>query len=81
MSMSIAEAKSHFSSVIDRASAGEEVVITRHGKPVAKIVPVRTEGDRAQVREAFERMRKLRDEAGASLGGLDWKELRDTGRK
>jgi prevent-host-death family protein len=33
------EAKTHLSELIARAERGEEVVITRHNKPVAKIVP------------------------------------------
>lgn len=81
MSISIAEAKSHFAAVIERAAAGEEVTITRHGKPVAKVVPVRSDRDRERARRAFEDMIKLRNETGASLGGLDWRTLRDEGRK
>jgi prevent-host-death family protein len=34
------EAKTHLSELVARAEQGEEVVITRHNKPVAKIVPV-----------------------------------------
>jgi len=34
---SIAEAKDQFSRLVDRALAGEEVTITRHGKPVAEL--------------------------------------------
>jgi prevent-host-death family protein len=81
MSMSIAEAKSQFSSVIDRAAGGEEVVITRHGKPVAKVVPLKPAHDPLRARELIDKMRKLRDESGATLGGLSWKDLRDEGRK
>ena len=36
---SLAHAKAHLSAVIDTALAGKQGVITRHGKPVAKIVP------------------------------------------
>jgi prevent-host-death family protein len=32
------EAKTHFSKLVKRAAAGEEVVVTRSGEPVAKIV-------------------------------------------
>lgn len=35
------EAKTHLSELIARAERGEEVVITRHNKPVARLVPVR----------------------------------------
>lgn len=34
------EAKTHLSQYVARAEAGEEVIITRHNKPVAKIVPL-----------------------------------------
>ena len=33
-------AKTHFSEYVARAEAGEEIIITRHNKPVAKIVPL-----------------------------------------
>ena len=36
-SYSVADAKNALPSLIDKAAAGEEVVITRHGKPVAEI--------------------------------------------
>lgn len=37
---SIVEAKNQLSQLIDRALAGEEVIITRHGKPVVTLRPV-----------------------------------------
>jgi prevent-host-death family protein len=40
-SHSVAEAKNQLSRLIDRAMEGEEVVITRHGHPVAVIKPAR----------------------------------------
>ena len=36
-SHSVADAKTHLSKLIDRALAGDDVVITRHGKPVAEL--------------------------------------------
>lgn len=39
MHHSIVEAKNNLSALIDRALAGEEVVITRHGKPVVRLAP------------------------------------------
>lgn len=39
MKVNIYAAKTHLSRLIDQANAGEEVVITRHGRPVARIVP------------------------------------------
>lgn len=34
------EAKTHFSKLLDRALAGEEIVITRSGEPLVTLVPV-----------------------------------------
>jgi prevent-host-death family protein len=35
-----AELKASLREVLDRAAAGEETVVTRHGKPVARVVPL-----------------------------------------
>lgn len=37
--VNIHEAKTQLSKLIDRTSAGEEIVIAKHGKPVARLVP------------------------------------------
>ncbi|MEK7949885.1 type II toxin-antitoxin system Phd/YefM family antitoxin [Luteolibacter soli] len=37
--MNIHEAKTHLSKLIERVAAGEEIVISKAGKPVAKLVP------------------------------------------
>lgn len=36
------EAKNQLSSLVDRAAAGEEIVIAKHGRPMAKLVPVQS---------------------------------------
>jgi prevent-host-death family protein len=38
MNVSVYNAKTHLSRLLDRAAAGEEVVITRNGRPIAKLV-------------------------------------------
>jgi len=38
--VNIHEAKTHFSQLIEEVERGEEIVIARAGKPVAKLVPV-----------------------------------------
>ncbi|MFZ0705692.1 MAG: type II toxin-antitoxin system Phd/YefM family antitoxin [Candidatus Korobacteraceae bacterium] len=40
MKFNVHEAKTHFSKLLARVEAGEEVVIAKAGKPVAKIVPI-----------------------------------------
>ena len=36
--LTLAETKSHLSAVVDQVIAGEEIVITRRGRPVARII-------------------------------------------
>ena len=38
--VSVHEAKTHLSRLLRRATAGEEIVITRSGRPVARLVPI-----------------------------------------
>ena len=72
------EAKTHLSSLLDRVAEGEEVVITKHGKPVARLVSA-VQFDRERVNEAFEKLKLLRKQT--TLGGLPWEMLRDEGRR
>jgi prevent-host-death family protein len=52
-SIGLFEAKTHLSELIARAERGEEVIITRHNKPVAKLVPIgREAGQGVQRRQA-----------------------------
>jgi prevent-host-death family protein len=44
--INVAEAKAKLSSLLDRALAGEEIVIARAGKPLARLVPVETRARR-----------------------------------
>ena len=37
------EAKTHLSALVEAAAAGEEIIITKHGKPVAKLIPIRVD--------------------------------------
>jgi prevent-host-death family protein len=39
--VNLAEAKARLSELLDKVEAGEEVVITRHGRPVANLSPVK----------------------------------------
>lgn len=38
--INIHEAKTHFPRLVDRAAAGEEIIISKSGKPMAKLVPL-----------------------------------------
>ena len=73
------EAKTHLSKLLDKVEAGEEITITKHGAPVAKLVPVKKEVSAEQRVAAIERIQKLA--AGLSLGGLKVKDLINEGRR
>jgi prevent-host-death family protein len=70
------EAKTNFAALLERVERGEQIIITRRGKPVARLVPIARTG---KVSDAMAKLRELRK--GTTLGGLSWKELRDAGRK
>jgi prevent-host-death family protein len=80
------EAKNTLGNLLDRVERGEEIVITRHGKPVARLVPNIGRTDRDQARAAFERLReraRLLHEQNKDKDPLDWptlKKWRDEGR-
>lgn len=73
------EAKTHFSQLLDQVEAGETVTITRHGEPVAKLVPAKRAAGKKSVKALIEEIRATRK--GTSLGGLTIKELVNAGRK
>ena len=66
------EAKTHLSELVARAERGGEVIITRHNKPVAKIVPVKDvpQFDKAKRRAAVARIEALREELRAKHGSM-----------
>lgn len=78
------EAKNTFGSLLDRVEAGEQIEITRHGRPVAQIVPrpAITAEQREIARAAMQRIRQRAKEM--KLGPFDWEEwkaYRDEGRR
>lgn len=76
------EAKNTLGSLLDRVERGEEIVITRRGKPVARLVPeIGNEERRMRALEAAEQIRALARKM--KLGRFDWEEwkaYRDEGR-
>ena len=69
------EAKTRFGELLERVSRGEEVVITRHDKPVARLVPVGAHNIE-DVRRAVQGLRDLLEETRASGGELSDSEVR-----
>ena len=76
----ILEARNTLSALIERVERGEEVTITRHGKPVAKLVSTETDEDRkARARAAVDWIRANR--AGNRLDGSSIREMIEEGRR
>ena len=73
------QAKNRLGQLLDLVEQGEEVVITRHGKAVARLVPPKAELSRAEAREAAQRIREM--SRGVTLAGLRLKNLVDEGRR
>lgn len=72
------EAKTKLSELLDRVERGEEFVITRHGKPVAKLgapdlpaLPVPTKGRRATAEEILEIGRRFREKVKGEFSSSD----------
>lgn len=73
------EAKTHLSELLEKVEAGEEITITKHGSPVAKLVPVKKTATAKERAAAIQRIQKLG--SSLSLGGLKIKDLIAKGRK
>ncbi len=72
------EAKTHLSALLDEVARGVEVVITRRGVAVARLVPAASPrrtgvGDPTARAKAFAK--------GQKLGRQSWKKIRDEGRR
>ena len=73
------DAKTHLPSLLDDVERGETLIITRHGKPIARIVP-ETDRRQAEIDAAIKGIKALR----AHTGKITVDELlsaRDAGRK
>ena len=76
------DAKNKLSALLDQVERGEEIVITRRGKPVAKLVPVSADTNRQQrSREAMQRLRDNAKKFGGKFDWEEWKKYRDYGRR
>lgn len=75
------EAKNTLGALLDRVEQGEEIIITRHGKVVARLAPCATMVDREAATAALARIRVRA--GGLNAAPIPWEVLkaeRDTGR-
>ncbi len=77
------EAKTNLGRLLDRVEHGEVIVITRHGSPVARLVPFEDQFNRAQVAEnlsALDAIAGRIQARGVALSQADIKDAIDDGR-
>ncbi len=77
------EAKTHFGELLDRVSKGEEVVITRHDRPVARLVPEgaqRLDDVRRAVAGLRELQQRIRRRSKAKLSDREVRSAIEEGR-
>lgn len=72
------EAKTHLPRLLERVSQGEQITITRHGVPIAKLVPI-PDNERMSVDETIDLLKEL--SKTVTLGGLSIREMINEGRK
>jgi prevent-host-death family protein len=73
------EAKTHFSQILDKASHGADFIITKRGKPVAKIIPFDKKPE-ITWEEALEEFRKFRKLYRGKPGSFNIREAIEEGR-
>lgn len=73
------EAKAKLGQLLDRVEAGEDILITRRGKVVARLTSPSPAADRERARGAVSRIRARRQ--GVLLGDLNLKDLIAAGRR
>jgi prevent-host-death family protein len=74
------QAKTHFSQLLERVAKGEEITITRHDRPVARLVPAERPS-REQVAALFRQMDALRQNLPKSKDTTPLKDLIQHGRR
>jgi prevent-host-death family protein len=79
--ISVRDAKTQLSKLLDRVCGGERFVITKHGRPVAEVIPPTTEGA-LDMKEVIEQMQEWQEREGPRLGpGLTIRQLREGGTR
>ncbi|WP_316978869.1 type II toxin-antitoxin system Phd/YefM family antitoxin [Shumkonia mesophila] len=73
------EAKTHLPRLLEEVERGAEITITRHGKAVARLVPVAERVDERRLKETVESLKRFR--RGRHLGGATIKEIIEEGRR
>jgi prevent-host-death family protein len=71
------EAKTRLGRLLDRVQAGEELLITRHGRPVARLAPVLQDKSADNIDQALATFREIRKSLKARGVKVSRKEIRE----
>jgi prevent-host-death family protein len=75
------DAKTQLPKLLDRVSRGERFLITKHGRPVAQLVPAAVDETRI-LKQVIQQMEEWQEREGPTLGpGLTIQQLREEGRR
>jgi prevent-host-death family protein len=81
IAIGVYDAKTQLPKLLDRVSRGERFLITKHGRPVAQLVPAAAE-PAADLKEIIQQMQQWQEMHGPTLGpGLTIRQLREEGRR
>ncbi len=69
MDISLTDAKAQLTTLVRRAEAGEEIILTRHGQPIVRLMPVSRKMSREEKRAFWDELR--RSSAGKATPGPD----------
>ena len=72
------DAKTHLANLLDRAARGERFVITKHGRPVAELIPYSGDRETRSVTAVLDELNRIRDSIATPV---DIRALRDEGRR
>lgn len=76
------DAKTHLAQLLDRVEGGETITITRHGRPIALLVPATSGVAKRDIKTVIEDMKRFQEERGPTLGpGVSVRDLIEEGRR
>ena len=74
------EAKTHFSRILEETQQGTDFIITKRGKPVAKIIPFQQEPEMTR-KEALDKLAEMRKLYRGKPGSFNIRKAIEDGRK
>ncbi len=73
--LSVDEQDTSLADLLDRVERGEEITVSRHGRPIARLVPAPVAHDVERARRAVEKLAELREQLRAEHGTVSLEEI------